>query len=313
MEASRRTEIRVGLVSLVAIILLVVGILLGKGISLSGSRQMVAIHLEHSGGLENGSPVVVNGVKRGLVTEVRNENGGVVAIAEIDGINDLREDVSARVSILEITGGKKLEINPGTRGSFRVGSAIPGTVAADIVSLVDDLGAVSGDIQSLIRRLDTISASVTGLLADGTVMANVRTITSDGALLVTDLRSFITDNRADLQRTLRNAGSLVDEIRLAVKNNEPKVASLLDDLNKTVGEANTIIKRVDASLGGVDSLVANVNGVVTDMRSNGSVANRLLYDADLGARLDSALAELNRFVKSARKSGVNVNVGIGHR
>jgi ABC-type transporter Mla subunit MlaD len=293
--------------------LLVVGILLGKGVSLSGTRQIVSVQLEHSGGLENGSPVVVNGVKRGLVTEVRNEHGGVVAIAEIDGISDLREDVSARVSILEITGGKKLEITPGTRGSYRVGTVIPGTVAADIVSLVDDLGSVSGDVQSLIKRLDTISASVTGLLADGMVMANVRTITSDGALLVTDLRSFVTDNKADLQRTLRNAGLLVDEIRSAVNNNEPKVASLLDDLNKTVGEANTIIKRVDATLGGVDSLVANVNGVVTDMRSNGSVANRLLYDTSLGARLDSALSELNRFVKSARKSGVNVNVGIGHR
>nr|MCU0329979.1 MlaD family protein [Candidatus Kapabacteria bacterium] len=136
MEASRRIEVRVGLVSIVAIVLLVVGILLGKGVSLSGTRQIVSVQLEHSGGLENGSPVVVNGVKRGLVTEVRNEQGGVVAIAEIDGISDLREDVSARVSILEITGGKKLEITPGTRGSYRVGTVIPGTVAADIVSLV---------------------------------------------------------------------------------------------------------------------------------------------------------------------------------
>ncbi len=313
MQHTRSTEIKVGLVSIAALTLLIAGILLGKGISIPGTKNQITVRLSASGGLDQGAPVVVNGVRRGTVTAVTSDGGSVVVRADIDNTSDLFADASARVSILEITGGKKLEVVPGTTGTFDRSKEIPGVVAADIITLVDDLGSVSGDARSLIRRLDTIAGSLTDLLADGSVTQNIRTIASDGALLVNDLRTFLTNNSADLQRTLKNVGILVDDLRTAVGNNEPRVARLLDNLDRTVADANDVIRRSTGTLTSVDSLVSNMSGIVTDIRTNRSVANRLLYDADLGRRLDSAVNELSRFVRSARTAGVNVNVGLGHR
>jgi phospholipid/cholesterol/gamma-HCH transport system substrate-binding protein len=313
MHHNRSTEIKVGLVSIAAIGLLIAGILLGKGVSIPGTQNQIVVRMASSGGIEQGAPVVVNGVRRGTVTSVRADVGTVVVRADVADISDLFADASARVSILEITGGKKLEVLPGSTGTFDRTREIPGVVAADIVSLVDDLGSVSGDARSLIRRLDTIAGSLTDLLADGSVSQNIRTMASDGALLVHDLRTFLANNSADLQRTLKNVGILVDDLRTAVGNNEPRVARLLDNLDRTVADANDVIRRSTGTLTSVDSLVSNMNGIVADIRTNRSVANRLLYDADLGRRLDSAINDLGRFVKSARASGVNVNVGLGHR
>jgi len=313
MQTNRSTEIKVGLVSILAITLLIAGIMLAKGISFSGISNQVIVRLAASGGIEQGSPVVINGVRRGTVVGVNADGASVLVRAELDNVQDLFADASARVSILEITGGKKLEIIPGTTGSFSSSQEVPGIVAADIVSLFEELGTMSGDARSLIRRLDTVAGVFTDLMADGSVAQNIKTMSSDGAALVQDLRSFVTENRTELQRTLKNVSVLVDELRTAVAKNEPRVARLLDNLDRTVIEAEDVIKRSTTTLASVDSLVSSVNTIVTDIRTNKSVANRLLYDADLGQRLDGAVNELTRFIKAARASGVNVNVGLGHR
>jgi phospholipid/cholesterol/gamma-HCH transport system substrate-binding protein len=98
----------------ISIALLVIGIMLGKGISFSPTQKSVAIRLATSGGIDAGSPVVVNGVRRGTVTQVSNDNGGVLVTATLDDVSDLRSDAQALVSILEITGGKKIELTPGS-------------------------------------------------------------------------------------------------------------------------------------------------------------------------------------------------------
>ena len=88
--------------------------MLGKGISFSPTQKSVAIRLATSGGIDAGSPVVVNGVRRGTVTQVSNDNGGVLVTATLDDVSDLKSDAQALVSILEITGGKKIELTPGS-------------------------------------------------------------------------------------------------------------------------------------------------------------------------------------------------------
>lgn len=314
MDVSRSTEVKVGLVSLLAIILLVAGILVGKGFSFSVNRQTIKIRLATSGGLENGSPVVVNGVKRGSVVDVDNDNGTVLVHAELDDIRDLHADATAQVSILEITGGKKVEIAPGKSGqSLSVAQEIPGKVSADIGSLVGMVGDVSGDLTNLIRRLDTIGTSLTALLGDGQVVSDIRSMTSNGAVLISDARTFVAQNRDDLTTTIRNLKSLTEEVRTAVRNNEPKLGSLLDKLDRTVASVDGTIAKADGMIVNIDSLVSTVNGVITDIRTNKGTLNALLYDETFKRRLDSTISNLRTFINGARVSGVNVNVGIGHK
>lgn len=314
MEASRSTEIRVGIVSLAAIILLIVGIMLGKGLNMSVSRQTIQISLPTSGGLEAGSPVVVNGVKRGAVTDVRNADGHVVVTADVNDLSDIHADARARVTILEITGGKKVEITPGTEGAFDPARHVmAGSVAADIGSLVTDLGDVSVDVRSLVRRLDSLAGAANGLLADGTVIRDIRTMTAEGALLVTDLRQFVADNRGRLETTLRDAGSLVNEVRAVVKNNDPRLTNLLDQLDRTVGDVRSTMGKADGAIVRADSLIASLQTVVNDVRTNEGPVNKLLYDKNLARRLDSTFNQLDAVIRQIKRHGVNVNVGIGHR
>lgn len=314
MDEARRTEIRVGIVSLVAVTVLIVGILLGQGISLSPTKQMIKIRLTNSGGLEMSSPVVINGVKRGQVKDVSSSNGSVLVLAEVDDISDIHPDASAVVSILEITGGKKVEILPGSQpGTWNVESEMRGRTAADIGGLVALVGDVSGDLVNLLRRLDTISAAATELLADGTVTANIKSMTSDGAILVKDAREWMQTNRNNLTNSIEDMRIVVSDIKRIVKNNEPKLTSTMDKLDKMLNDLESTIAKTDRAIVNVDTLVTNINGVVMDIKSNDGLVNAMLYDSTFKGRIDTLVASVRHFVKDARKNGVNVNIGLGHK
>lgn len=314
MDVSRSTEIRVGIVSVVSIAVLVVGIMLGKGISFSPTQKSIEVRLPTSGGIDAGSPVVVLGVRRGTVSEVRNVDGSVVVTATLDDISDLKSDAEGVVSILEITGGKKLEIMPGTAATaLDAGSEIKGRVAADIGTLVGVLGDAGGDITGLIRRLDTISMAANDLLRDGSVVANIKTMANDGALALTDLRVFMQTNKGTLTSTVQDLKALTAELRESVHRNEPGVSRIIARAESVVSKLETTLTKADGALSNVDTLATRVNGMVNDIRTNKSFLNALLYDEKLFGKLDSTLVSVQRVLKDIKISGVNVNVGLGHR
>lgn len=312
MEVTRSTEIKVGIVSLAALLLLIGGIMIGKGINLSPNKALVNITLPSSGGLESGSPVVVNGVKRGMIVDVRNDGASVVAVAELDRIDDLHADASATVTILEITGGKKVSIYPGQTGTFDPSRPLRGVVSPDISDLITSIGDVSGDAQSLVRRLDTISASMTALLGDSTVVRDLRAMASDGSLLVTDLRTFFQQNRQPLNETITSLRSLSSELRTMVKDNDPKLRQLLDKLDRTADDAAGVLRRADGAVVKADTMLTAATDVLTAIRDRDGTAHRLIYDAAFINKLDTAVRELNTLLQQANKHGINVNVGLGH-
>lgn len=314
MEVSRNTEIKVGIVTLAALLLALGGFIIGRGISFSPNEKLVKFRLPTSGGLDNSSTVVVNGVSRGKVKEIRNEGGSVLVLASVDDVSDLHADATARVSILEITGGKKIEIFPGTSAKmFDVSKEIRGDVAADIGSLVGMLGDASDDAKRVLRRVDTITAALTALLSDGTVMANVRTMADDGSVALHNARLLLEDNRANLNVAVKNLRLISEDVRRIIDKNDPKLTSLLDKLDRTITSTDGTIARADDAIVKADTLLKNVNDVIVSVKTNDGLVHRILYDTVFANRLDTTLYSLRKFINGARANGVNVNVGIGHK
>lgn len=314
MEVSRSTEIKVGIVTLAALLLALGGFIVGRGISFSPNEKIVMFRLPTSGGLDNSSPIVVNGVSRGKVKEIRNENGSVLVLATVNDVSDLHSDATARVSILEITGGKKIEIFPGTDAKMLdVSKEIPGVVAADIGSLVGMLGDAGDDAKRVLRRVDTITAALTTLLSDGTVIANVRTMTDDGAVALHNARLLLEDNRADLNAAVKNLRLISEDVRRIIDKNDPKLTALLDKLDRTISSADGTIARADGAIVKADTLLKNVNDVIVSVKTNDGLVHRILYDTVFANRLDTTIYSLRKFINGARANGVNVNVGIGHK
>jgi phospholipid/cholesterol/gamma-HCH transport system substrate-binding protein len=312
-ELIRQTEIRVGAVVLVGIILLILGVTFGRGVSVSPNVSTLHIHFPTAAGIESSAPVFVHGVKRGTVSKVAPDAGGVMIDVNMDDVSDLRSDVAARITILELTGGKKIEIVPGTAAQAWSGGVIQGTSAPDFGDLMTFVGDVSGTARTLLQRLDTMSASLNKLVGDSSFVNDIKQTAGNANEAVAALKSVLVTNRENLQVSLQNLRSISQDLQRMVKENDTTVTALLRKVNAAASSTQKILVSADSTIVRVDRLMTDINDVVLEIKKGDGTIGRLIYDKNMGARLDSALTTLGSFVDAVSKHGVNVNVRLGTR
>jgi len=314
MNKQKKIELKVGIVSVLAIIIFILGISFVKGISVSAPKNLVKFRFDNSGGITDGSPVLVNGVRRGLVKTVENDNGTVLITADLDYISDLRADCYARITILEVTGGKKIELYPGrSQNSFNPQNEIPGISTADIADLIATLGSVSSDAASLVKNLDTLTQSFNYLLQDRQFIAKLDQIAINTSELTQNLNVLLKENYTTLQSTINNLSSLISDLKKTFTKNEPNFNKIIADLDTAIKNANSILERLQNTANYADKTLANLNGIADEVRSGNGIANKLIYDKKLSSELDSTIKSINVLLNQINQHGVNVNVRLGTR
>lgn len=313
MQNSRSNEIKVGVVTLLAIAIAVFGIGYVKNSALTSSGDKVQFLFERTAGINNSAPIFVNGVERGKVSEVENFDGKVKVSGYLDSKDDLKADATASIMILEITGGKKIDINPGKSDQSFSGEYIPGVSVSDLSELVSIVNDVSGDAINLIRRLDTISASVNRIIRDTSFIYDVKETASNARELSANANTFIKNNSNKLNKIIDDLSEISDRLNRTLEKNEPKISQIIDDIDETINNANQLINSANSSAESINNLVADIDQLINDIKTEKSIINKIIYDKEFAAKLDSAFTDLGSFVKLIEEHGVNVNLRIGTR
>ncbi|MCX7880552.1 MAG: MlaD family protein [Ignavibacteria bacterium] len=307
-------ELKVGVVSVLATALLIIGIIVGRGYQVSVSMQTIKMRFQNSGGLQVSSPVVVNGVKRGVVSSVVNDKGSVLVTATLDHIEDLRKDASATITILEITGGKKVEINPGISDEpFDPMQEIPGVTASDFAELVSQMGILFSDVKNILNRLDTTLTATNKIFGSEKFINNTNQSIENLNTILTSVKDILVQNQSNIDKTLRNLREISSQLSSDYSYYQPKLKKIITNLEVISDETTRLLSKGEITLRTVDTLVSEINSVLTEFRTKKSFANRLIFDEQLGNRLDSTLALLNDFVTQLKKHGLNTNVRLGTR
>jgi phospholipid/cholesterol/gamma-HCH transport system substrate-binding protein len=268
----------------------------------------------NSGGMKPSAPVVVNGVERGKVSSIENNVDSVLITATLDRIDDITTNARARISILEITGGKKLEIFPGNSGSaITTDFVIRGRTAADLGDLIADVGEVSDDLKSIIKGLDTLIVNANGLLGDTLLMANLRSTMDDASETMTRINRIVTNNEAEINSSISNLAEFSEELNTAVKRQSPNIEQIIADMKQVSEKAVTLVDKADTSLEDINKISADVRAIIDDIQNNESLLNKLIYDKALAERLDTVMYNLGTFVEKIEEHGVNVNLRLGTR
>ena len=314
MMTDRKKEVRVGIVALLSLIVLIAGITIGKGLIVGVSQNTLLFTFPSSGGIEIGAPIFINGVKRGSVISTENINGGVAIAGSIDDISDLHPDAQAKISMLEITGGKKIDITPGiSSGNLDISKPIAGTISADateLISLVGDLGA---DASIIVKRLDSVLAQANSLLSDGIVVKQLRNTIKNADELMITLNALMGDNKENMRNLIKDLGALAKDAKSAVNNNEPKLRSILIKLDSLAGSGQRLMAKTDTALAGVTDLTVETKDMMKDIKTNGSFINKLLYDKTTSKSIDTTLQRVNDLLLKIHEHGLNANIRLGTR
>lgn len=314
MMTDRKKEIRVGIVALLSLIVLIAGITIGKGLIVGVSQNTLLFTFPSSGGIEIGAPIFINGVKRGSVISIENVNGGVAIAGSIDELSDVHPDAQAKISMLEITGGKKIDITPGIASeNLDISKPIAGTISADateLISLVGDLGA---EASVTVQRLDSVLAQANSLLSDGIVVKQLRNTVKNTDELMTTLNALMGDNKENMRNLIKDLVALAKDAKSAVNNNEPKLRSILTKLDSLAGSGQRLMAKTDTALAGVTDLTVETKDMMKDIKTNGSFINKLLYDKTTSKSIDTTLQRVNDLLLKIHEHGINANIRLGTR
>ncbi len=314
MKNLKKIEIKVGIVSVAGAILLVLGIILGRGYKVSMTAETIHLRFPNSAGLQVSSPVVVNGVKRGVVSSVSNDKGSVLVVATVDNTNDFRKDVRARITILEITGGKKIEIFPGNADEpFDPKQEIPGETSADFSDLVTYLGEISIQGKKLLLQLDTTLSSANKLLGDKRFIQETREVISNANQALRVTKEIMELNQSNINQTLKNLRDITSALKRDYTKYEPRIETLVNRLDVISAKATNLLDNTQNSINMLDTALSQINGLLGEIRNGDGLVHNIIYDKSFFIRLDTALTNLSELVSLIRYHGVNVNLRLGTR
>lgn len=307
-------EARVGLISLVALILLVGGIVWGKRAAFGVEQRIIVFTASNTSGVDAGSVLTVNGVRKGSVIRVETASDGVRIEAGIDPSVPLKEDARGTIQMLEITGGKKIEVTVGISDrALPAGATIPCIVTGDLGAVVGTFDQIAHKVDSLLIRIDTTISFANGLIGSPQLRGGVERTVENAEQLTRSLHLLVADNRGKLERTVSNLDGAITELRSLVQRSSPGIDRSLAAVEQTATDARTVINASSSVIHRADSLIAHVDGLVGDIRNGNGIVAKLINDTTLTNELMLTLKNARGMIEEIRKYGINTNVTIGRR
>ena len=235
---SRREQVWVGLFVLVAAALLIATVLSVAGTFRRGDIPHRA-YFKFAGGLEPGAAVRFGGMKAGSVQAVRVDPDDSTRIeVDFNVARDipLKADSVAKIASLGALGDNYVEL---TTGSRQAAAAAPGSVVQSTESVsFSDLGDMVGGLQPMVRQ----------------VLQNLNQRLNELQVTVARANDLLNDqNRSNISASLGNVNAMLADSRPKVsatltniQTASAQLRPLLDDLKKTMAQANDTLGHFDA-------------------------------------------------------------------
>jgi phospholipid/cholesterol/gamma-HCH transport system substrate-binding protein len=310
MESSRSREIKVGIVTIIAIILFILGISLVNKYGVAVDYVEIKMRFPNSAGIEKTAPILINGVKRGQVTNVAPDNGSVVILGEIDRIDDLHEDLTAKIGMLEITGGKKIDISPGTSSEkFNPANEIQGKTSPGLGEMIALVGEMGSDAGLLLKKLDTIATAASLIINDERLSATIENTHN----ITANLNDFVQNNISELQTSVNNLKAITSELKSAIDKYEPKADEMMTKLDNTIEDTQKLMRSADEAIANANNFISELSEFSKELKNTDGLAGKLVYDKKFAEKIDSTFNTLYDFLLQVKQHGININTRLGTR
>jgi len=302
-----RKEFKIGLFAIVMLAALYWGINFLKGKNFFSNDQVFYAIFEQTGDLSDSSPVLIKGVRVGVVGGIRYDpriSDSIRITLRIEPKYCIPTDSRAVIFTNGIMGGKAIRID--------MGSAKECLVSGDTISTIPrgrgDIGA--SDIDFFKDQLAELTINL-GKTLDA-------------------LSIILSNNSDDVHKTMRNLSSLTARLddrvgsqSHSIKTTLRNVRDLTTTLKGNTENFNNIVRNIETltdSLSGAQlpAMVANLNSTVTDLRgvvnkinsNDGTVGlmlnDRALYDSLVLAATEASV--LIRDIKARPRDYIRISV-----
>jgi len=301
MKDDRKTEIKVGLTVLAGVIIFIWIFGWAKNFSLQSNDQIIKVKFNNVSGLEIGDPVTVNGLRKSYVKEMIVGSNSVMVELSVEKNISLSKDATFAITMLDLMGGKKVEILPGnSTEKLNVGIPATGVFYADIPQAMSLLGSMQDDFVSVLKDVKISLTSLNSYLTDKKLNNDVKESLSNLNSLTKKLDMMLSENRSDLKTLTKNAVELTEKTNELVSDNK-------ENINRLFGDLKSILNKTD-------NLLTDLNTLAKETKDQQNNIGKVLYDENLYKDLKTTIKQINELtsilIDQLKNDGINVDANI---
>ncbi len=276
-------EVRVGIMTIVAIFVLYFGLNFLKGVDIFSPINYYYATYEQIDGLVPSSPVYIKGYKVGQVEEVQydflKETAFVVKISVSKDIN-IPQGTTLELFDDGLMGGKAVQLLYASRNASTAFCTSGDTLQSTTGSgLLDQLaGDLMPKIESIADQTDSLLRSVRLLVDGGSVQNSLSSIEKTTADLAESSAQLKKLMKYDMPQLIGNVNTLTCDFKV-VSGNLRKIdfASTFQQVDLTIRDLNQITRKMNEGEGSV-GLLLNDKNLYMNLVNMSNSADELLID-----------------------------------
>lgn len=301
MKNERIIEIKVGITVIAGLLILLWIFGWAKNFSLSSNPYTVKVRFDNVSGLEIGDQVTVNGMKKGFVQDMKVGANNVLVELSIENDIVLQEDATFAISMLDLMGGKKVEVFPGKSNiSFDKTKVAQGIFYSDIPSAMSLFGSVQDDLVTVLKDVKISLGSLNKIVSNDSFNDDVKKSVSNLVLLTDKINAMLNENRSDIKKLTTNAVELSEKTNKLLTDNTDNINILFSDLKSLVKKS--------------DELLTDLNTLTSETINQQNNIGKLLYDKEIFKKLNTTLERIDELtsilIDQLKNEGINVDANI---
>jgi phospholipid/cholesterol/gamma-HCH transport system substrate-binding protein len=289
------TEAKVGAVSLIGLLLLVIMIVNLGGFTFGEKGYPVYAVYNQVGGLKVGNAVRYAGVDIGRVEEISVIPEGVKVRMAINPGTKIPEGSRFMIGADGLLGEKFIDIVPPrtNSGVLPPNAVVKGEDPQGLDTMVANADKVLLDIQKLVQSLNDIigDEKVKAALKDSAL--NTKEITAQLNAFTASLARMAQNNEADVNAMIHNLSEMSGSLKDVAARVDKLVANL-DNNGQTAADLQDMLHNLKNTSVRVEKMAASLEGVVTDPQTAQNIKETLRNAKDATAKANTMLAKVEQ-------------------
>jgi len=286
-------ELKIGFVSILAIILLIFGINYLKGLNIFDSSRSFYAKYQNIGGLKVGSFVLVNGFQVGSVSNIElltNENKELLVTVSI--YDDFNIPVNSIFKIVnqDLMGTKGINLFLGEDTVF---ASNGDTLLSGMEGSLQD--EVNAQILPLKIKTEELISSVDSVMIIIT------------AILNKDTRENLKNSLSSLDKTFHLMSQTMIQVNEIVDQNDESITSIIKNLETNNDHIKKILENFsdiseDIAKSNINNLLTSLDQFSTKVNNSEGSLGMLINNKDLYLNLEKSSKELEALIKDIKEN-----------
>lgn len=273
-------EIKIALVTIVAILIIYFGIMFLKNIKMSSANNVYYVEMSDVNGLSPQAEVLANGMNIGTVKSLAYDAQRQVVVVAVDLVEGYQVPVGTTATLSkDMLGSPKMRIMLGDnpKNVMQAGDTISGVPMADLMASAGDLVP---SFKAMLPKLDSI-------------LTALNTLTNDPALPA---------SLHNLEYVTGNLRTTTDNLNHLLRNDVPQLMARVNRVGGNLEETTTKLNQVDfvGMSNRANQTIDELYLFTNRLNNENSTLGRLMNDASVYDHMDSTMVNASRLLEDLR-------------